>query len=446
MKYPKKATNPLKLMGLRFIVQVFLVASLFFAGLICVNASDSLTSDNILIGGELDDEVVGIVEAPDGGYVLAGTTYSFGAGKADFLLIKVDDNGNVDWNNTYGGLESDVANALTPTSDGGYVLAGETSSFGLGDKDFWLVKVDQSGNMEWNQTYGSSQTIAEAKAVIQTSDNGYVLTGFQEKNTTSSILMVKTDSLGNMQWNRTYQDNVNSKNVYSLVQSNDGGYAFSGMIDTSSEDVATDGWLVETDSEGIIQWNQTYDVDEGFDYVLDLVQISDGGYAFSGTTGGFFLRDVWIVKTDEVGNIVWSTVWDTAEPAYTSSLIKTNDGGFLVTGATDLRGGYYPSYMFMVKVDLSGNIQWNSTYEGLGDNKALFAIQTNDGGYALAGTTRLKEDGANYDIWFTTVTSSDIQIPEFPSWTPPLISLVAVMLVTVVYRKRLVKLDYKLCA
>ena len=128
MKYPKKATNPLKLMGLRFIVQVFLVASLFFAGLICVNASDSLTSDNILIGGELDDEVVGIVEAPDGGYVLAGTTYSFGAGKADFLLIKVDDNGNVDWNNTYGGLESDVANALTPTSDGGYVLAGETSS------------------------------------------------------------------------------------------------------------------------------------------------------------------------------------------------------------------------------------------------------------------------------------------------------------------------------
>ena len=182
MKYPKKATNPLRPMGLTFIVQIFLVANLFFAGLICVNASDSLTSDNILIGGELDDEVVGIVEAPDGGYVLAGTTYSFGAGKADFLLIKVDENGNVEWNNTYGGLESDVANALTPTYDGGYVLAGETSSFGLGDKDFWLIKVDSSGNMQWNQTYGSSQTIAEAKAVIQSSDNGYVLTGFQEKD------------------------------------------------------------------------------------------------------------------------------------------------------------------------------------------------------------------------------------------------------------------------
>ncbi len=368
----------------------------------------------MLFGGSSDDLAVGIIQTEDGGYVIAGTTHSFGAGSSDFWLVKLDATGNMEWNRTYGGPQADTATAIIQTSDKGYAITGTTSSFGAGDTNFWLVKVDSSGNIQWNQTYG--ETTAEAKSLTQTSDSGYVLVGIQENDTNSSAWLVKTDSEGVMQWNQTYEDNSHSKTVCSVVQLGDNGYMFAGSTNAYSEDTPRDGWLVKTDSEGVMQWNQTYDLNGGFDYVRALFQTSDGGYTFAGVTGGFFLHDAWIVKTDEYGNTIWNTVWDTVEPADTNSLIQTNDGGYIVTGATDFVNGYFRSYLFMIKIDSNGNIQWNSTYEGLGDNKALFAVQTDDGNYALAGTTRFTEEGAHCDVWFAKVDHSGEYIPEFPSW------------------------------
>ena len=385
-----------------------------------------------LFGGGSDDIAVGIVQTKEGRYVIAATTYSFGAGSADFLLIKLDQTGNIEWNMTYGGPQEDTASKIVQTNDEGYALVGKTESFGTGNSSYWIVKVDSQGNMQWNQTYG--QTTSEAKSVIQTSDKGYAVVGVQENDSNSSVWMVKTDEFGNMQWNRTYEDNSYMKNVYSIIQSDDGGYVFAGATNAYSEDTASDAWIVKTDSEGIMQWNQTYDMNQGFDYANALIQTSDGGYTFSGTTGGFFLRNAWIVRTDENGSTIWDTVWDTAEPAYINSLIQTNDEGYIATGTTDFRNGYFHSYMFMIKVDSNGNIQWNSTYDGLGDNKAFFAIQTTDGGYALAGTTRLPDEDAHYDIWFAKVDPSGEIIPEFPSWT--ILPLLLISTIAVIYGKK----------
>ena len=155
-------------------------------------------------GGELDDEATSIVEAEDRGYVIAGTTHSFGAGGADFWLFKTDESGNMLWNRTFGGPENDFAQAMIKTNDGGYVIAGETNSFGAGGSDCWLIKVDHNGNVQWNKTYGES-TSDGANAVIQTSDGGYALVGYAtDDNASTDSWFVKSDCF----WEYAMESNI----------------------------------------------------------------------------------------------------------------------------------------------------------------------------------------------------------------------------------------------
>jgi len=425
----------------QLLILAYLLTSLVLLGISTVSASPSSpTTWTKLYGGALDDQAAAIVQTGDGGYVIAGTTYSFGAGSADFWLVKTDANGNMEWNQTYGGSDSDSVGAMVQTSDGGYALAGQTYSFGAGDSDFWLVKADSSGNIQWNKTYGEP-TADGAISVIQTNDGGYALAGYStDSNASKDLWFVKTDSSGNMQWNRTY-GGTGSDNANSVVQTSDGGYALAGTTNSFSYGIPHDCWLVKTDSDGNMEWNKTYDGDGGFDGATSLVQTSDGGYTLAGHTGGFIGQNVWIVKTDSDGNRVLDVTWGSAEPAQTSSLIRTSDGGYAVSGWTSSLKGFagFSSYMFLIKVDVNGNIQWNSTYEGLGDSKALFAVQTDDGGYAIAGTTRSTDEGTHYDIWFARVDASGAIIPEFPTWTPMLFVLGIVAIVVVIYKRKLPK-------
>ena len=404
-----------------------------------VEASSTMWSQTY--GGSLDDEAAAIVQTGDGGYAIAGTTYSFGAGSADFWLIKTDANETIQRNQTYGGAGADSAYSMVQTSDGGYALAGETYSSGAGDSDFWLVKVDSSGSMQWNKTYGEP-TADRANSIIQTNDGGYALAGYSTgKNASNDLWFVKTDSMGNMQWNRTYGGS-RWDDADSVIQTSDGGYMLAGTTNSLSDDtyIPHDCWLVKTDSDGNMEWNKTYDKDGGSDGANSLLQTSDGGYTLAGHTGGFIGQNVWIIKTDSDGNRIWDVIWSNREPARTSSLIQTSDGGYAITGWTDSLDGYagMSSYLFLVKVDVNGNIQWNSTYEGLGDNKALFAVQTDNGGYAMAGTTRSTDEGSHYDIWFTKVDPYGAIIPEFSSWIIlPL--LIIAPLAGLIYKKRLAK-------
>ena len=132
-----------------------------------------------------------VVQTSDGGYVLVGITEGFEEGNRDFWLVKTDSDGNMEWNKTYEGTKDDFAHSVVQTSDGGYALEGYTNSFGAGGYDFWLVKTDSLGNMEWNQTYG----YGAINSVIQTSDGGYALAGYNFHQGINFCL-IKTDEVG----------------------------------------------------------------------------------------------------------------------------------------------------------------------------------------------------------------------------------------------------------
>ena len=332
------------------------------------------------------------VQTSDGGYAIAGTIL-YQDGYSKFLLVKTDAYGNQQWNKTYGlpyepygYTEEDWAFSLVQTTDGGYAIAGVRLRYGIGPGDFWLVKTDATGNMQWNKTYGGTGD-DWAYSVIQTTDGGYAIVGY----TTSfgaggeDMWLVKTDAYGNVDWNKTYGGTSDEK-AYSVIQTVDGGYTLAGR--------ALGFCLVKTDALGNTEWNKTY----GSGTASSVIQTNDEGYGLAGyTSDGYGLTDVWLVKTDFTGNIEWNKTcggkyWDLG-----SDVIQTVDGGYAIAGFTMSFGaGEYD--FWLVKTDASGNILWNETYGGAQDDYAFFVVQTMDGGLAIAGTTESFGAGRS-DFW-----------------------------------------------
>jgi len=200
---------------------------------------------NKTYGGTPNDWAYSLVRTNDGGYVSAGATIPFGAAPSDFWLVKINSDLNVEWNQTYGGPWGDMADSVVQTSDGGYALAGSTWSASTGF-DFWLVKTDSAGNMLWNQTYGGGKD-DWSHTVVQTSDGGYALAGYTNSYGAGrrDFWLVKTDSTGNAVWNQTY-GGTDDDEAQSVVQTSDGGYALAGST-LSYGAGSSDFWLVKSE-------------------------------------------------------------------------------------------------------------------------------------------------------------------------------------------------------
>jgi len=382
-------------------------------------ASYSPTTDwNRTYGGTGMDVAYSLVQTSDGGYALTGITLSYGVGSGDFWLVKTDSVGNAQWNRTYGGTNYDYAYSLVQTTDGGYALSGQTASFGVGSGDFWLIKTDSVGNTQWNRTYGGTG-MDVAYSLVQTSDGGYALTGITQSYGAggSDFWLVKTDSVGNAQWNRTYGGTSSDVILFGLVQTSDGGYALGGA--TLSYGVGSgDFWLVKTDSVGNAQWNRTYG-GTGLDLAYSMVQTSDGGYALAGYTNssGAGNFDFWLVKTDSAGNAQWNKTYGGTSVDAAVPVIQTSDGGYALGGGTQSYGaGGFDAWL--VKTDSTGNAQWDKIYGGTGDDAAFSLVQTSDGGYALAGYTNSSGAG-NFDFWLVKITPETIYIRADGSVDPP---------------------------
>lgn len=389
-------------------VHFFLVSLLLINSVV---ASSELWSQTY--GGADIDHVEAIIQTHDEGFALVGYTDSFGAGYSDFWLVKTDESGNMAWNRTYGGVDFDIAYSLVETLDMGYVIVGETSSFGAGASDFWVIKVDGLGNVLWNKTYGGTG-FEGATSIIQTSDGGFAIAGnigFQSVDFQMfDFWLVKTDSYGNLEWNQTYGQ-ADRDFVHSLVETSDGGFALAGSSGASFSAGPADFWLVKTDLNGNMEWNVTFGGAD-FESAYSLIELSDEGFVLAGYTCSFGAggADALLVKTDNFGNVVWNKTYGGTSDDRAHSLVEVSDGGFAMAGRTLSFGDNCDFWLIRTAAD--GTVHWNQTYGGADFDVAYSLVQTSDMGFALAGET--KSFGAG-SIDYCLIKTNEQGITEFSS-------------------------------
>jgi hypothetical protein len=278
-------------------------------------------------GGMGYDEGYSVQQTTDGGYIIGGLTHSFGNGMGDFYLIKTDSNGIEQWNKTFGGTNSDWGFSVQQTTDEGYIITGWTQSFGNGFYDVYLIKTDSNGIEQWNKTFGGT-SFDEGYSVQQTTDGGYIITGrtHSSGNSDRDVYLIKTDSNGIEQWNKTF-GGTGEDWGFSVQQTTDVGYIICGVT-FSFGDTLGDVYLIKTDSNGIEQWNKTFG-GTGEDWGLSVQQTTDGGYIITGCKGGFWGNfgngsgDVYLIKTDGNGNI--TSTFNIPTPSSNRKLVKVVD-------------------------------------------------------------------------------------------------------------------------
>jgi hypothetical protein len=306
--------------------------------------------------GTYDDASLSAQQTSDGGYIMAGWTNSSGWGGFNFLLIKTDANGNIQWAKAYGGIYWDEATSVRQTSDGGYIVVGWTYSFGTGSQDVLLIKTDANGNVQWAKTYG--RTIWDEfypKSVQQTSDGGYIVAGyiFSYLTTREYIFLIKTDANGNVQWAKTYGGTWGEE-AYSVQQTSDGGYIVAGS--TASGAGGGDAFLIKTDANGNVQWAKTYG-GSNWDVAYSVQQTSDGGYIVAGLTESFGAGwgDAFLIKTYANGNIQWAKTYGGTHHDVAYHVQQTSDGGYIVANDTRSFGAGHYDFL-LIKTDANGNI------------------------------------------------------------------------------------------
>ncbi len=327
-----------------------------------------------------------IQQTTDGGYIVAGYTYSFGSGAWDIWVLKLDSGGNLEWQKTYGGSGYEFAESIQQTRDGGYIVAGYTWSFGAGFYDFWVLKLDSDGNVEWQKAYGGSGH-EYAGSIQQTSDGGYILAG----STTSfgaggrAFWVLKLDSGGNVEWQKAYGGS-GGESANSIQQTTDGGYVVAGGTG-SFGDGYNDMWVLKLDSDGNVQWQKTYG-GPSYDNAHSIQQTADGGYIVAGSksfgVGG--PADFWVLKLDSDGNVEWQKAYGgPTSNEYAHSIQQTTDGGYIVAGYTAFFNIYSANF-WVLKLDSGGNVQWQKSYGGSeGSGLASSIQQTSDSGYIVTG-------------------------------------------------------------
>jgi len=254
-------------------------------------------------GGPYSDGGKSVQQTTDGGYIFAGSTTSFGAGSHDIRLIKTDAFGDSIWTKTFGGPQYDIVSTVQQTTDGGYILSGQTLSFGAGSYDVWLIKTDENGIVEWDETYGGVEA-DKAYSVQQTADDGYIITGLTESYSAGDydVWLIKTDANGTHEWDNTFGGTSEDK-AFDVKQTTDGGYVMAAWTWSFGAGIG-DAWLIKTDASGTQEWEQLFGGYDN-DSAKSVQQTSDGGYVLGGTTVSYGAGegDFWLIKTDENGSI-----------------------------------------------------------------------------------------------------------------------------------------------
>jgi len=362
-------------------------------------ASAPSTSWEASYGGRHLEMGYSVQQTVDGGYILLGVTLSKGAGRTDFGLIKTNSAGEMEWDQTFGGTMDDWGRCVRQTRDGGYILVGSTFSFGAGKADVWLIKTDANGVKKWARVFGGAE-VDLGYAVQQTTDGGYILIGYTQSKGAGSAdaWLIKTDSTGIKEWERTFGGSQWDAG-YSVQQTRDGGYLLLGHTKSKGEG-KSDVWLIKTDGAGNKLWEKVYGGKEE-DVGRWVEQTQDGGYVLVGWTkskgaGG---ADIWLIRTNASGVRQWEKTFGGDGDDWGRCVQQTQDGGYILLGSTVSFTAEHSYDFWLIKVDANGKMLWDKTHGTPYWDRGRYVQQTKDGGYILIGFKFVPEERGDYQIW-----------------------------------------------
>ncbi|MFL5729313.1 MAG: gliding motility-associated C-terminal domain-containing protein [Cytophagaceae bacterium] len=386
------------------------------------------------LGGSSSDHAQCIQQTPDRGYIVAGNTYSNNGdvsgnhGLMDVWITKLDSMGKLEWQKTLGGSQNDEAYSIRNTPDGGYIVGGYTSSNDMqvsgnhGTPDFWIVKLDNAGNVQWQKCLGGSGTDYPGYydgSLSCTSDGGYIVAGTATSNDgqvsgnhgNADYWVVKLDGTGNIQWQKSLGGSE-ADQASSIQQTSDGGYVVAGYSQSNDGDVTgnhspagtffRDFWIVKLDNAGNLIWQKALGGSDN-EEAYAIQQTPDKGYIITGkaesndgdVTGHHAWADSWIVKLDSMGSLDWQKCYGGTADEYAQSVQLTPDGGYIVasssnsgSGDGDITTNDGSLDYWIQKLDSTGNMQWQKSLGGSNMDEAYSIIVTFDSGYVIAGSSR----------------------------------------------------------
>jgi hypothetical protein len=360
------------------------------------------------IGGPYAESAWDMLEAPGGGFVIAGDTRSFGAGGSDFYMAKTDGKGGLLWTRTFGGPKDEHCLSIENAYGGGYIMAGATESYGAGESDIYLVKTDADGDCVWARTLGGPD-FDYAYCIRRTNDGNYILAGYTSVKGNSDAALIKVDPSGRQLWGNTFGGDGWDV-FYSVAALRDGGFLACGYT-TSFGFGKSLIYLVRTDASGNKLWEKTYG-GKRENHGIYAIEAADGGFIVAAKTTSFVSKglgwDVMLLKTDSKGRQLWQNFISAAELQCGRALLEEKDGT-IVAAATKKCYGICSSNIVFEKADAAGNNTTYRIFEAPNDEIFSSIIKTSDGNYAICGSTLSFGNGMT-DFLITKISRAGEQI------------------------------------
>ncbi|MBI4946080.1 MAG: hypothetical protein HY840_06740 [Bacteroidetes bacterium] len=337
-----------------------------------------------IYGGVNYDHGRGIAQTFDKGYIVCGPSSSYGMDNTDFFLLKIDSAGKFQWQNTFGGSNIENCFSVKQTNDSGFVICGYTNSFGSGGYDAYLAKTDLSGNLQWQKTFGGSDWDFSYWAE-QTNDGGFILTGetFSYGNNSQAYL-VKTNSTGDTLWTRTF-GGADKEAAYEVHQTLDSGYILAGYTRSFGAG-NSDFYLIKTNSNGDTTWTKTYG-DTANNFCNSVALCKDGGFLLGGSTDSSGISKIYYLKTDSSGMPTMSRIDIPSKGGKSvNRILETMDGQYITVGWTNGSGGGSKDISW-AKWNTGGWYLNGTSFGGVYEEEGYDIVQTKDSGYAIVGFT-----------------------------------------------------------
>ncbi|MBD3169803.1 MAG: hypothetical protein GF307_10000, partial [candidate division Zixibacteria bacterium] len=321
----------------------------------------------------------------DGGFIVVGDTYSFGAGERDLLLYKMDANGDSVWSKVYGGAFNEIGLWVEETSDGGYIVSGRTETWGQSPINIWIMKTDGQGDSLWSKVYWKGDHYNFGSAICQFDDSSYIAACGQGPYSTLDLWLLKLNLYGDTLWTVNYNPSGWWDEPYSMYKTAESDIIIGGLGFSMS--LSWQGLIMKIDSTGSPIWTKFYGGNED-DRIYDVKQTMDGGYIAAGYTTSFGAgdKDAWVLRMDSNGDTLWSKTYGGSAADMGQEIFETYDGGFLLAGYTNSFGAG-ENDVWILNLDSSGDSLWTQTFGGTANDYALALDNTDKNEPVVVGHT-----------------------------------------------------------